>query len=251
MVPLTVIIPAKNEERNISDCIKSVKWCSEIIVLDMGVDQTADIAKKLGAKVIRYPTSSSDNFIAVQKHINEAVKSAKNDWILRIDADERATEGLKTEISKAIVNENAVAYGIPRAQYFLDGFLTGGDWAYDRLIRLFKKGHAHYNESSAVHEQFIVNGRIGYLKNKLLHYSHPDKLTLLRKFDSYTTIEAHYLKESVFKATVKMFFLPPYIFLRWMIWHHGYRDGLRGVKAGWYRAWYDFLLYKKYLRKKT
>ncbi len=250
MVPLTVIIPTKNEEKNIYDCVKSVTWCSEIIVLDMGTDQTAEIAKKLGAKVIRYPVSSSDNFIAVQKYINETVKSARNNWILRLDADERVTEELKTEISRAIVNRNVAAYGIPRAQYFFDGFLTGGDWAYDRLIRLFKKGRARYSETSAVHEQFIVDGKIGYLKNKLLHFSHPDKSTLLRKFESYTNIEADNLRESVFGATAKMFFLPPYIFLRWMIWHHGYRDGLRGIKAGWYRAWYDFLLYKKYLKKR-
>ncbi len=266
MVPLTVIIPAKNEEKNIDECIRSVLFCNEIIVLNSGTDQTAHSAKKLGAKVVELPIQNKDDFLALQKNINAAIRSAKNEWILRLDADERVTAELQKEITHVLADFNRfqpacrqagpiptqiiVAFGIPRKQYFLGGFLKGGDWAYDRLTRLFKKDSAYYDEKKLVHEQFVVSGKIGYLKNSLLHYSHPNLQTLLKKFNSYTTIEAGELHDSWFLAILKMIFIPPYIFLRWMIWHKGYRDGLRGVLAGMFRAGYDFMLYAKYLGKK-
>ena len=227
--------------------------------------------------------SDKDDFMAVQKNINWAIDNCKTDWVLRIDADEVVTEELKKEILKILTTDSVscfppanappakrglrvvgtptttatccydkcvVAYGIPRAQYFWGGFLKGGDWAYDRLVRLFRPKHGRYDPIVPVHEQFRVDGKIGYLKNKLLHYSHPTLEEAIKKFDSYTTIQVAQFDESVPQAILKMIFLPPYIFLRWMIWHLGIRDGLRGIVAGAMRSWYEFILYAKYLEKK-
>jgi len=265
---ITAIIPALNEESNIARCIESVKWCDEIIVMVMGSDNTGLIAKKMGTTVIERNSATSDNFKKVQENINYAIDHAKGDWLLRIDADEVVTPKLGKEIQFVIgysqlqsvkigtdsnrqpkTDSEPVAYGIPRKQYFWGGFLTGGDWAYDRLIRLFKKGAARYDPVVSIHEQFKVNGQIGYLSNALEHYSHPTLDVAVKKFNSYTSSQINDMHDTYASAVWKMLTQPPYIFFRWMIWHNGWRDGLRGVVAGLFRAWYEFMLYAKYLEK--
>lgn len=252
---ITAIIPAKNEEENIERCIKSLLWCDKVQVLWMGDDRTGEIARKLGAEVIERNKKPDSDFVAVQENINWAIENATTDWILRIDADEVVTPELKDEIleishlSLEIVN-SPVAYGLPRKQYFMGAFLTGGDWAYDRLVRLFRKDAAKYDPIVEVHEQFKVKGEIGYLNNALEHYSHPTLSDAIRKFNIYTSMEARELSGvSTFAALSKMIFLPWYVFLRWTIWHKGYKDGARGIIAGFLRGWYDFLVYAKYLTK--
>lgn len=248
MQTITAIIPAKNEELNIERCIKSVLWCDKVLVISTGTDKTAEIARKLGAQVVEKNKTNHDDFEEVQKNLNWAIENCSTDWMLRVDADEVVTPELKEEIKDIIISDSIVAYGIPRVPNFLGTFLKGGDWAYDRLTRLFQPKFCRYDPIVKVHEQFKVNGKIGYLKSSLLHYSHPDKKILLKKFDSYTTLEARELKETKLSAFFKLIFVPPYIFLRWMIYHHGYRDGLKGVEAGLMRAYYDFLLYVKFLK---
>jgi glycosyltransferase involved in cell wall biosynthesis len=255
MQTITAVIPAKNEEHNIKRCIESVLWCTKVLVISTGTDKTAEIARSMGAEVVEKKASVSDNFEELQQNLNWANETATTDWVLRIDADEVVTLELKTEILSVLSTNNElpttnspVAYGIPRKQNFLGTFLTGGDWAYDRLTRLFKPQLCKYEPIVKVHEQFQVNGPIGYLKNALLHYSHPDKKTLMRKFESYTTLEAEQLKETKLSTLFKLIFVPPYVFLRWMIWHHGYRDGIVGIHAAGMRAYYDVLLYSKFLK---
>jgi len=211
---LTILIPARNEEKNITRCIKSALWADQIIVLWTGNDKTGKIAKKLGAKVIQKNFTKKENFINVQKNINWAINNIKTNWFLRIDADEEITEDLKKEILK-IINKNTkyVAYGLPRNQYFWGDFLRGGDWYYDRLVRLFQKGKARYNPLVPVHEQFEVDGKIGFLKNRLNHYSHPRLTDAIKKFQLYTDIESQNLKISKINALVKMIYRPPYVFL--------------------------------------
>lgn len=249
---ITAVIPARNEENNIERCIKSLSWCNNIVVMSMGNDNTSALAKKLGAEVVEKYTSEKNDFIAVQKNINWAIDHSKTDWILRIDADEEVTPELKNEIenilaSRAKLQRSPVAYGVPRNQYFWGGFLKGGDWAYDRLIRLFRRDSASYDPIVHVHEQLSVKGETAELTHALNHYSHPTLKVAVDKFNIYTSIQINELNDSYIQAVMKMLFLPPYIFLRWIFWNNGYRDGLRGIVAGGMRAWYEFMLYAKYL----
>ena len=250
MQTITAVIPTKNEEKNIEQCIKSLLWCDKIIVIVTGTDKTDRIAKKLGAQVVQKGKTNHDDFEKVQHNVNWAIKNCTTDWMIRVDADEVVSPELVKEIVSILKSKTKnlpVAYGIPRKQYFLGTFLKGGDWAYDRLTRLFKPKFCLYDPIVKIHEQIKVNGKIGYLKNSLLHYSHPDQKTLLKKFNSYTTLEAKQLKETKLSAFFKLFFIPPYIFLRWMIYHHGYRDGWIGLLAGLMRAYYEVLLYSKFI----
>lgn len=253
---VTAIIPAFNEENNIERCIKSLMWCDNVQVLWMGNDKTGKIAESMGAEVLELNKDSKPNFIAVQKNINWAIDHATTDWILRVDADEVVTPELQKEIQEILTTDYALqtthspkAYGLPRSQYFMGAFLKGGDWAYDRLVRLFQPKYARYEPIVEVHEQFKVAGEIGYLKNPLLHYSHPTLKDAIHKFNIYTSMEAKQLHESYLIAFLKMIFQPAYVFARWMIWHKGYKDGTRGVIAGFLRGFYDFLLYAKYIQR--
>ena len=248
---ITGIIPAKNEEKNIERCVKSLLWCDKIQVLCMGDDSTASIAQSLGAEVVYRNKNSDSDFVGVQENINWAIDNADTDWILRIDADEVVTDDLKDEIKTILnlQNNTIAAYGVPRNQYFLGDFLKGGDWAYDRLIRLFKKGSARYEPIVEVHEQFKVIGKTSVLKYPLLHFSHPTLNDVLRKFNIYTSMEAKMLNIPTHKAIYKIIFLPPYIFLRWYLYHKGYIDSWRGIVAGVLRGFYEFLIYSKYLSR--
>ena len=274
MNSITIVIPTYNEQSNISDCIKSVKWADKIIVFHMGSDNSGTIAKKLGAEVIEKFKTEKPDFKLVQRAINWAIDNCKTEWMLRLDADERVTPELQKEIASLlhgsiavstptfnsspfikgedqggefIMKQSIVAYGIPRSQYFLGTFLKGGDWYYDRLVRLFKPKCCRYDPIVSVHEQFKVNGKISYLKNPLLHYSHPTLNDVIKKFNIYTDVEINDLNISKLHALFNLLTQPPYIFARWMIYHHGWRDGGRGVLAGLLRGYYSFLLFKKYL----
>ena len=262
MQTITAVIPARNEERNIARCIESLSWCDRIVLMWMGNDKTGEIAKKMRAEVIvkNRATEGKDDFIGVQKNINWAIDHCTTDWMLRVDADEVVTAELREEIIsilKSQIGNSAVAYGIPRAQFFCGAFLKGGDWSYDRLVRLFRPQFCRYDPIVSVHEQLrvypvngVYGGKIGYLKNKLLHYSHPTFKDAVSKFQKYTDVEIDDLKISKIHAFWNCITQPVYVFLRWMIWHHGYRDGLRGLVAGTMRGWYEYLLYSKYLFKK-
>jgi glycosyltransferase involved in cell wall biosynthesis len=251
---ITAVIPAKNEQDNIERCIKSVLWCDKIIVLWMGRDKTGHIAKKLGAEVIVKHSSETSDFEAVQENINYAIDHCKTDWILRIDADEVVTEELKEEIQNLLnaklQTEKIVAYRIPRKHFLMGSFLKGGDWSYDKLVRLFKPSCARYDPIVQVHEQLNIKGEIGVLKSSLLHYSHPTIEIALKKFNTYTDVEIKDMKESLPKAFFDFVVQPPYIFARWMIWHKGYRDGARGLVGAALRSWYAYLLYGKYIQYK-
>lgn len=248
---ITALIPAFNEEKNIERCVKSVLWCNKVIVLWMGNDNTGKIAKSLGAEVIELNKNIKPDFTLVQKNINWAIEHATTDWILRIDADEEVTPDLQKEIqnvtSYMLHVTSPVAYGLPRNQYFLGAFLKGGDWYYDRLMRLFRPKFAHYEPIVPIHEQLKVTGKIGYLQNRLNHFSHPTFKDVVEKFQLYTDAEVMQIKDPVWLAFLKMIFLPPYVFCRWFFWHHGYRDGWRGVVAGALRGWYEFLRFRKFM----
>ncbi|MCR4326433.1 MAG: glycosyltransferase family 2 protein [Candidatus Roizmanbacteria bacterium] len=249
---ITALVPAKNEEQNIDRCIKSlIDWCDRVVLIDMGsTDRTASIAQKLGATVVAWHKDIDKPFIAIQKAINAQASNTKTEWVLRIDADEVVTEPLQKEIALILQQGKDApykAYGVPRSQYFWGGFLKGGDWAFDRLVRLYQPSIAYYSETSEVHEQLTVRGNIGYLKHPLLHYSHPTLRVAVQKFNHYTDIEAQTVSVSTMRAVWNMLALPPYIFLRWILWHHGWRDGLRGIVAGALRAWYEFMVWSKYL----
>jgi len=229
---ISVAIATFNEEKNLPDCLESVRGLDdEIVVVDgSSTDKTAKIAKKYGAKVI--VTDNPPIF-----HINKqkAIDECRGDWILQLDADERVTPKLAEEIKLTIeqLNNEAInGYWIPRKNYFLGRFLTKGGQYPDYTLRLYRRGKG-YLPCKSVHEQAEVEGKVGYLKNDLIHIADPNFSRYLLRFDRYTSLIADELEEK--KLPLNLFTFLNYWFwqpLKWFLStyfrHKGFMDGFPG-----------------------
>lgn len=240
---LSAIVITLNEESMIRDCLISLKFADEIIVVDTGnVDRTNIIAKELGTKIVRCnPGSGYDNFR------NTGLKTSRGDWILYVDADERVTPLLKQEIAQIISSDtNYSAYEIPRRNFYLGREMFFGGWGNDRVVRLFKKNKLQqYN--NALHEQPEVEGEIGILQNALVHFSHRDLETMLDKTLIFTKYEADLRIKSNHPP------LAVWRFFRVMLtefWHRfiglqAWRDGTEGIIDGMFQVFNTFIIYAR------
>lgn len=250
-INLSVVIPTLNEERNIEECIKSIgDFAKEIIVVDMGsVDKTCEVAKRKDSLVkgkvkVILNKIEKDKVQGIQRNVNLGIKEASGDWIMRVDADERLTREFKKELIEKIKEGKFDAFYINRKQWFINGFLTGGDWVKSKIIRVFKKGAAFYDLSLHVHEKFLVKGKKGEIKEPLLHYSHISLYEVLKRFNEYTDSEAKDKKKRRF-LFLDMLIRPIYVLARTMTIKGEWKDGTRGVVAGLLWAFYQFLAYGK------
>jgi glycosyltransferase involved in cell wall biosynthesis len=178
-VAVTVIIAARNEAANIEHCVTSVAWAREIIVVENdSTDNTVEMAKAAGATVMSNP------FVTIGLQRNAAIARASSEWILVVDADERASHELGEEIRSVTKRPTANAYRIPRRNFFLGAEIRHGGWDHDRPIRLFKS-NLSYN-SSRVHEHVEVDGAVGELKSALTHEPYASLDAYMEKLDRYS-----------------------------------------------------------------
>ena len=245
---ISVAIATFNEEKNIADCLESVKdLADEIVVVDgSSTDKTVEIAKKYGAKVI--VTDNPPIF-----HINKqkAIDECRGDWILQLDADERVTPELKKEIKSEIRNQKPEidAYFIPRKNYFLGRWLKKTGQYPDGVIRFFKKGKAKL-PCKSVHEQMKVEGKVGWLKGHLLHYPYPSFSEYLKKSNRYTTLAAQEMLEKGKKPSFFGYFFAEWqaikTFLLLFIRHKGFMDGFPGFVFSLYSGLHHISAYVKF-----
>jgi glycosyltransferase involved in cell wall biosynthesis len=183
---LSVILITKNEEANLKDCLESVSFADEIIVVDsQSSDKTQEIARSFGAKL--EITSDWPGF-GLQK--NRALNLATQDWVLSIDADERVTPELKQEILATIASPSAAdCYAIPRSSWYCGRFMKHSGWYPDYVDRLFKRGSAKFSDH-LVHERLLPSGSIRKLNNHFLHYSYRNFSQVLKKVDVYSSAAA-------------------------------------------------------------
>jgi len=162
MSKVTAVIIAKNEEKMIADCLDSVRFCDEIVVVDTGsTDNTVKLAKEKNAKVFHFAMT---NYADVR---NKGKEHAKNDWIFYIDADERATKELAEHIKKIIHNTSFSAFKIKRKNFYFGGH----EWPYiEKLERVFKKDKLK-KWVGPLHESPVIDGEVGELNGYLLHYT--------------------------------------------------------------------------------
>lgn len=244
---LSVAIATFNEEKNIGACLESVKWVDEIVVVDgSSTDKTAKIAKKYADKVII--TTNKPMF-----HINKnlAIGECSADWVLQLDADERVTHELKNEILK-VINSNPQESGfwIRRKNYFLGRFLKKGGQYPDPVIRLFRKGKGKLPEKS-VHEQIEIEGKVGWLKNYLIHYAYPSFFSYLHRSNRYTTHDAKLMLKGEIPVSkpefLQYFLIKPFVtFFSIYIRHKGFLDGFAGFVFAAFSALHHTTTYIKY-----
>ena len=223
---LSVILITKNEEANLKECLESVSFADEIIVVDsQSSDKTQEIAQSFGAKL--EITSDWPGF-GPQK--NRALNLATQKWVLSIDADERVTPELKEEILAVISSKDAAnCYAIPRSSWYCGRFMKHSGWYPDYVDRLFKRGTAKFSDH-LVHERLLPDGSVAKLKNHFLHYSFKDFSQVLKKVDAYSTASAEqaYLKgkrSSVGKAIGHGL----WAFIRTYFLRLGFLDGSQGL----------------------
>lgn len=264
MANLSVVLATFNEEKTLPDCLESIKEiASEIIIVDgTSKDKTVEVAKKYGAKVVI--TNNPPVF-----HINKqkAIDMAQKDWILQLDADERVTPELAEEIKQVISRQSSVVssqrpktndqrpngYWIPRKNWFLGRFLMKGGVYPDYTLRLYKKGTGRLPMKD-VHEQAVVTGKTGYLKNPLIHIADPKFDRYLLRFGRYTTLMAKELKErrtgyNPIEALKYLFLLPPFWFFLTYLRHKGFMDGWQGLVFSFFSSLRFPVSYVKFLRR--
>jgi glycosyltransferase involved in cell wall biosynthesis len=222
---LSVIIITKNEADNIRACLESVAWADEIVVVDSGSsDGTVNICKALGAQV--HTTTDWPGF-GIQK--NRALSHATGEWVLSLDADERVTPELCSEIEAALNDPHGhAAFRVPRLSSFCGRYMRHSGWYPDYVTRLFHRGEAEFSDD-LVHEQLVVRGAVGTLKQHLLHNTFHDLEQLLAKINHYSTAGAQILHEKNKTASLKKAVAHAvWAFFRTYLLRAGFLDGREG-----------------------
>lgn len=241
MPELSVIIISRNEAANISECIASVAWADEIIVVDSAsVDDTVSLAREMGARV--YEHADWPGF-GPQK--NRALGYATKDWVFSLDADERVTPELRTEIERAMHEARAEGYYVPRLSQFCGRFVRHSGWYPDYVLRLFKRDEGRFSES-LVHETLLLGGATAKLKKPLLHYSYLTSDDVERKVEHYSTAAAQQMFQSGKRSSLASAMLSgAWAFVRTYVIRLGVLDGSAGLSIARMNARTTYLKYRK------
>ena len=241
MPKLSVTIITKNEAADIEAALASVAWADEIVVVDShSTDDTAAVARRHTDRVVVRDWPG----YGAQK--NYAASIAAYDWILSLDADERATPELATEI-RARLNgaPREAAFRIPRVTWHLGRWIRTTDWYPDYQLRLYDRRAAEWT-GALVHEAVGVRGAVGQLRAELQHYAYRDIADHLETIDRYTTLAAHQMHDAGRRAGIGGLIVhPPLAFLRNYVARGGCRDGAAGLIISSMNAYYVFLKFAK------
>lgn len=220
---ISAIVITRNEAANIVDCLASVAFCDERIVVDGGSDDdTVALARAAGARV---ETHAWEGF---GKQKNFALSLATGDWVLSLDADERVSAPLAAEIAQAIASGTADAYAVPRLSSFCGRTMRHSGWYPDYVVRLFRRGRANFSDD-LVHERVVCEGTVGRLNNALHHAPVRRLEDALARMDRYSTAGAEMLVASGRKVSFMSGILHGFwTFVRTYVLQGGFRDGAEG-----------------------
>jgi glycosyltransferase involved in cell wall biosynthesis len=238
---LSVTVITLNESAHLAAALASVSWADEIIVVDAhSSDDTVAIARQYTQRVI---VRDWPGYIA-QK--NFAAGEASHDWILSIDADERATPALASEIRTRLDGEPPCAgYRVPRLSWYLGRWIRSTDWYPDYQLRLYDRRRGQWT-GRYVHESVTVNGPVGRLASDLLHYPYRDVSHHLQTIDRYSTLAARQMFEEGRRAgPAELLFHPPAAFVRNYVLRTGMRDGVPGLVVSLLNSCYVLLKFVK------
>ena len=240
MQNISVFIIAYNEEKIIAQCLEKLTWASEIIVVDSGSsDKTVQICEKFGAKVIY---NAFENF-GKQKQF--ALNQTTNNWVLSLDADEVLSDELISEIKNIDFSKEYNGYLIPRTHVFLNKIFKSGSENKKPILRFFNKQHGKFIENN-VHEVIAVEGKIGVLKNEMLHYTVFDISTAIQKQVKYSLLSGEFLFEKGKKASLaKVIVKFPFDFIRFYFLQRNFLNGYQGFIWSMLSAFGSFVKYAK------
>ena len=242
MSKISVILATFNEEKNIKECLESVKWADEIVIVDgTSNDKTVEIAKKYTKKII-----VKDN--PLMFHINKqlAIEKTTGDWILYIDADERVTPELKQEFLTVMQDNEINGYWIPRKNIIFGKWIEHTGWSPDYQLRFFRNGKGKL-PCKSVHEQPVVEGNTRKLINPLIHYNYNSVNQFLNKLINIYTENDKKVKiergEKIESSSAIRF--PVDEFLKRFYLEAGYKDGLHGLVLSMFQSFSSFVTFAK------
>lgn len=241
-LPLSVVIITLNEATSLPDCLNSIQFAQDIVVMDSGsTDQTLTIAKNKGARTFHQP------WLGYGQQKNEAIKKAKFDWILCLDADERPDEQLTNSIHQTMNTPNPPfnGYRMARKNHFFGYPLKHGFGYPDYKIRLINRNFGEWTQP-LVHETIQIKGPVGLLKGNLLHLSGENLQTYLDKHNRYTTLQANSMKNNPPKwLKLRMVVNPILCFLKGYFLKKAFLDGIPGLVHTTCHCFTTFIKYAK------
>ncbi|MDI9330096.1 MAG: glycosyltransferase family 2 protein [Alphaproteobacteria bacterium] len=241
MATLSVIIVAKNEAHNIVECVKSCSFADEILVLDSGsTDGTPELAWQAGARVIE------TDWPGYGPQQQRGILAAQSDWVLSLDADERISAELQTEMLEAITAPNVDGYRLPRLSTFCGQFIHHSGWRPDYTLRLVKRHLAGFTDHF-LHAHMTVSGTKANLKHPIIHYSYRDLRDVLDKLDRYSSGNARDMvaRGLPAKGLGTAISHALWSFFRTYVLRVGFLDGAAGLKLAIYNAEYTYYKYLK------
>lgn len=241
-VKISAVVLVKNEEKNIKECLETLRWCDEIVVIDdYSEDKTAEIAKKHGAEV--YKHALNNNFAAQR---NFGLEKTRGEWVLFIDADEQVSEALAGEVSSIVNRESSMHQGfyLKRRDFMWGRELGHGETGNVKLLRLAKRDSGRWRR--AVHEVWDINGEIRTLNNPLAHYPHQTLGEFIADIDWMSTLHAQENeKEGKRSNLFKIIFFPKLKFFDSWILKLGFLDGTPGLLLAMMMSLHSFLAWSK------
>ena len=245
--PISGCVICYQEADRIADCVRSLSFCDEVIVVDSGsTDGTAEIAAGLSARVIR-----NAPFPGHREQKQFAVEQARNAWVFCLDADERATPALQQRLRDlAAAGLQGAAYEMPRINHYLGRIVRGGLFWPDRKVRLFDRGKARWGGSNPHdHVEVASGGVVQRLFDGIEHLSYRDFRHHLRTIDAFTAIAARELGASGRRTNpFDLLVRPPAVFMKSLLLKRGFLDGWRGVVIASMAAYTDWKKYWRLLR---
>lgn len=224
---LSACIITLNEADRIGACLASLAFCDEIVVVDSGSsDGTREVASSAGARTIEHA------FEGYRAQKDFAVKQARHDWVLCLDADERVTPRLRASIEAArdVGFPDAAGYRFARATEYFGKFLRHGNAYPDRVLRLFDRRRGGWHADREIHEHVVVNGTVHTLAGDLEHRAYRSLDDQLARYRRYATMMAQHMQASGRRARVRNLILnPSWRFLRGYFLRAGFLDGWRGL----------------------
>ena len=246
--PISACIITNNEADRIRDCIESLGFCDDILVVDsLSRDGTQDCARDLGARVVEHLWMGH----IAQKEF--ATRAARHEWVLSLDADERVSAALREEILACQDDgfHGAAGYDMPRLSQYQGKWIHHGAWYPNRQLRLFDRRQGRWGGINP-HDRVLLSGRTRRLRSDLLHIPYRSRREQLETIDQYTSIAAEeLLRRGCSGVLLRLVFNPAFRVVRSLVLKRGVLDGRRGVTLAVMDARYAYLKYRKLLARRN
>ena len=250
MVPVSVVILAKNEARSIGRTLQSLnRFTDDIVIVDNGsTDETISIARSFGCRVIE------TSWLGYGPTKNQGIRAAKYDWIFTLDADEVPDQEVLQDISRHPLSDGRCVYESKFRTYFGDKWIRFGEWGRDEAIIVFNRCYVQWSDEP-VHETLKLpeDARVIRLKGAIHHYTINNEHELREKFSRYAALNAQKHRDARRSPLLKMWFAPAFNFVKNYVFRLGFLDGNEGfiiAKQSAYYTWLKYHLLRQVAREK-